>query len=185
MKIVNILLLILISTFVNAQSIRINEFSQGANGSKEWVELLVTTTSPIGLTNCSSIRLNIGGWILDDNNGDFSPLNHFTGTGIAQGHMRFKNQSPWNSLPAGSIIVIYNAADKDIVTNFPPDDPNDINGDCVYVVPSNHLSLEYCTTLPVANTCNSRNDYSVCTYTSLGSWLNIGLANAGDARPIS
>lgn len=181
-KILLILTMLLYIT-TNAQSIRINEFSQGANGSKEWVELLVTTTSPIGLTNCSSIRLNIAGWIMDDNNGDFSPPNHFTGSGIAAGHMRFKNQAPWTSLPSGAIIVIYNSVDKDIVTNFPADDPTDINGDCVYVLPSSHPSLEYCTTLPVATSCTLRTDYSGCTY-GLGGWTNISLADAGDAIQI-
>lgn len=165
-------------------SIRINEFSQGLSGAKEWVELLVTSTTPVGFASCSTVRLDISNWILDDNNGDFSPLNHFTGSGLATGHLRFKNQPPWNNLPVGSIIVIYNSADKDIVTNFPADDPTDDNGDCVYVLPSNHTSLEYCTTLPVATSCTVRTDYASCVYGAAGTWANIGLANAGDAIQI-
>lgn len=186
MKAIKILFIsiLLCKVTISQQSIRINEFSQGSSGSKEWVELFVTSTSPVGIGNCSSVRLNIAGWILDDNNGDFSPINHFTGTGIAGGHLRFKNASPWTSLPVGVLIVIYNSADKE--ATFPADDPLDLNGDCVYVVPSNHSSLEYCTTLPLVSNCTSRSNYGVCTYTNATatSWTAIGLANAGDAIQI-
>lgn len=173
---------LLLYNIATSQSIRINEFSQGANGAKEWVELVVGSSTPINNSNCVLAKVNIAGWILDDNNGDFSPTNHFTGTGIATGHMRFKNEAPWNNLPVGAIIVIYNAADRDL--NIPADDPFDwVNNDCVYIVPSNHSSLEYCTTLPTAISCTSRNDYTTCTY-GIGTWANIGLANAGDAMQI-
>lgn len=163
-----------------SQSVRINEFSQGTSGSKEWVELVVGSSSPVNTTNCVLAKVNIGGWILDDNNGDFSPINHFTGSGVATGHMRFRNVLPWNNLPIGAIIVIYNAADRDI--NIPPDDPYDwLNNDCVYIIPSNHTSIEYCTTSPSATNCTTRTDYTSCTYTSTGNWNNVSLANAGDA----
>ena len=165
------------------QSIRINEFSQGTSGAKEWVELVVGSSTPINNSNCVMAKVNIAGWILDDNNGDFSPTNHFTGSGMATGHMRFKNEAPWNNLPVGAIIVIYNAVDKDLI--LPADDPYDwVNNDCVYIVPSNHVSLEYCTTLPAASSCTVRTDYTTCTYVSTGTWANVGLANAGDAIQI-
>ncbi len=170
---------VLICISTTAQSIRINEFSQGASGAKEWVELVVSSATTITNSNCVLAKVNIAGWVLDDNNGDFSPLNHFTGSGMATGHMRFKNELPWNNLPVGAIIVIYNAADRDLI--LPADDPYDwVNNDCVYIVPSNHLSLEYCTTLPAASSCIVRTNYAACTYVSTGTWANIGLANAGD-----
>ena len=183
MKTIKLLIIaLLLYNIASSQSIRINEFSQGASGAKEWVELVIGSSTPINNSNCVLAKVNIGGWILDDNNGDFSPPNHFTGTGIATGHMRFKNEAPWNNLPIGAIIVIYNAADRDL--NIPADDPFDwVNNDCVYIVPSNHSSLEYCTTLPTAISCISRNDYTTCTY-GIGTWVNIGLANAGDAIQI-
>jgi len=166
---------------VLSQSIRINEFSQGANNEKEWVELVVTSSSPVTYTNCVLSFVNISGWIIDDNNGDFSPTNHFTGSGITTGHMRFKNQLPWTSIPVGSIILIYNAADKDIVSSFPADDFLDLNSDCVYVLPSNHASIEYCTTLPAAVGCASRTNYSSCSVSS-GTWAGtIALRTEGDA----
>lgn len=164
----------------NAQIVRINEFSQGASGNKEWVELVVTSSTPVTYVNCVLSKVSIAGWILDDNNGDFSPTNHFTGTGIAGGHMRFKNQAPWNNLPVGAIVLIYNSADRDL--NIPADDPFDwVNNDCVYIVPSNHTSIEYCTTSPLASNCTSRTNYSTCTYGALGGWTTVGLANSGDA----
>jgi hypothetical protein len=165
------------------QSIRINEFSQGTSGAKEWVELVVGSSTPINNSNCVMAKVNIAGWILDDNNGDFSPTNHFTGSGMATGHMRFKNEAPWNNLPIGAIIVIYNAADRDV--NIPVDDPFDwVNNDCVYIVPSNHASIEYCTTLPTASNCTTRTDYAACTYVTTGNWNNVSLANAGDGIQI-
>lgn len=185
MRIIRLVLVCLLLPFLlNAQTVRINEFSQGANNNKEWVELVVLSSSPVNFTNCVLSFVNISGWILDDNNGDFSPTNHFTGTGIAGGHMRFKNQSPWTSIPVGSIVLIYNAADKDIVTPFPADDALDLNSDCVYVLPSNHSSLEYCTLSPLATNCTTRTNYGTCTYGTAGGWTTVGLANAGDAMQI-
>ena len=184
MKTIKLMVISLLLWSITAgQSIRINEFSQGASGAKEWVELVVSSATPITYSNCVMAKVNIAGWILDDNNGDFSPPNHFTGTGMATGHMRFKNTAPWNNLPVGAIVVIYNALDKDLI--LPADDPYDwINNDCVYIVPSNHVSLEYCTTLPIASSCILRTDYTTCTYVSTGTWANVGLANAGDAIQI-
>lgn len=181
--IASLIISLILCITTSSQSIRINEFSQGASGAKEWVELVVSSATPITYSNCVMAKVNIAGWILDDNNGDFSPLNHFTGTGMATGHMRFKNEAPWNNLPIGAIIVIYNALDKDLI--LPADDPYDwVNNDCVYIVPSNHVSLEYCTTLPIASSCILRTDYTACTYVSTGTWANVGLANAGDAIQI-
>lgn len=167
-----------------SQSIRINEFSQGSGGSKEWVELVVMSSTPVDFTNCVLQTVNIGRWIIDDNNGDFSPPNHFTGSGIAQGHLRLKNQIPWTEMPVGSIIVIYNAALGERDEILPPDDPLDINFDCVYILPSNHSSLEYCTSTPIASDCTTPSNYTGCSYvtgTAVNSWGYIGLANAGDA----
>jgi len=174
---------LLLWTVTIGQSVRINEFSQGTSGAKEWVELVVGSSTPVNTTNCVLAKVNIVGWILDDNNGDFSPPNHFTGSGIASGHMRFKNVQPWNNLPIGAIIVIYNAADRDLA--IPPDDPFDwVNNDCVYIIPSNHSSIEYCTTLPTTTGCLNRTNYAACSYVSTGNWNNVSLANAGDAIQI-
>src|ERR1700753_3999586 len=90
----------LFSTALSAQLI-VNEVSQGASGTKEYVELL-----PVGTPGCSSIpTVDLRGWYLDDNNG-----NHATGsgTGIASGCLRFTTDPMWAAVPIGTIILIYN-----------------------------------------------------------------------------
>lgn len=188
-------LLLLSTSALFAQTIRINEFSNGPSGTKEWVELLVVPTTPVAGSpkTCFLNSIDISGWILDDNNGDFSPPNHYSGSGMAAGHIRFKNTAPWTRLPMGALIVIYNADDKDATITL-ADDPFDINNDCVYVLPSSHSSLEYCTTgtgAPQAIDCNTRLNYADCSSygnyvaaTALQSWNSIGLANTGDCMQI-
>jgi len=65
----------------------VNEFSQGASGAKEWVELVVTQASA-----------NLQNWKLTDGNGSLSIT--LSGTGFS-------------NLPAGTLIVIYNGGDVD------------------------------------------------------------------------
>ncbi len=92
-----------ISTSV-AQTIVINELSNGPSLAKEYVELLV-----IGNPDCSGIpTLDIRGYYIDDNNGTFASGNS---TGIAGGCMRFRNTAFWQAIPAGTLIVIYNDED--------------------------------------------------------------------------
>ena len=118
---------LLLPVTILSQTIRINEFSNGPSGSKEWIEILVTPTSPTipSLKTCFYNSVNIAGWVIDDNNGDFSPFGQYNGTGIADGHLRFKNVAPWTKLPVGALIVIYNSFDKDPL--IPPDDRYDFN----------------------------------------------------------
>lgn len=83
----------------------INEWSQGAGGSQEWVELLVVTGP-----------LDMRGWDL----GDSSP-----------GDLTFTNDGLWSAVPRGARIVIYNGSDRDGI--LPPDDSD--SGDCLLVLP--------------------------------------------------
>jgi hypothetical protein len=184
-----LIFLLFLINFANAQTLRINEFSNGTSGAKEWIEILVAPTSPTipSLKTCFYNSINVSGWIIDDNNGDFSPLNQNNGSGIATGHLRFKNVAPWTRLPAGALIVIYNNLDPE--TTFPVDDPYDFNNDCVYILPANHVSLEYCANAPQTLTCSTRLDYGGClAYADYNgttrSWSAISLANAGDAMQI-
>lgn len=150
---------------VHAQGAFINEFSNGASGSKEFIELVVD-----GGGLCS---VDMRGFIFDDNNGDFGAG---TGMGIAQGHIRFSSTGPWGAIPTGSIIVIYNAADPNPL--MPADDPFDSNSDYVYIIPSNHADLEYCSSVPQASVSTA---YTPCTYSNPANWTGIGFANGGDA----
>lgn len=85
----------------------INEWSQGPSGAKEWVELL-TTAGP----------LDLRGWDLGDN----SP-----------GDLRLTADLFWSVVPAGALIVIYNAADPDPL--LPPADQD--WSDLVVILPHN------------------------------------------------
>lgn len=167
---------------LNAQGLVLNEMSNGTSGSREFMEFVVEGAP------CTNIDLR--GWIIDDNNGDFS-CGPCANTGIATGHLRLANIAQWSSVPTGTIIVIYNELDVDPV--MPASDPTDANADGVFIVPSNHTSLEYSTT-PCANPniptalnncpgpCTGNGGYSGVCYTSGGNgWATLGLRNTGDA----
>jgi hypothetical protein len=76
----------------------INEVSQGTSGNGEWVELVVVEDN-----------LDLRGYELGDrDDGNFSTSS-----------MVFKNIAQWASVPAGTIIVVYNGQDVD--TTLQPD----------------------------------------------------------------
>lgn len=71
----------------------INEFSQGASSFKEWFEILVVQPG-----------LDMRGWSAGDlDGGSYSPL------------VQFPDIPFWSSIPAGTLIVIYNGGDTDSV----------------------------------------------------------------------
>lgn len=148
----------------------VNEISQGPSGNLEYFELLVVANNP-----CATLDLR--NFILDDNNGDFSggPV---SGAGIASGHIRFTNDIQWANVPSGSLIVVYNEADKN--TSIPADDPSDlIVPDKVYILPADHSLMEGCITRPTSSDAT----YSPCTY-GIGVWNYISMANTADAAQV-
>jgi len=81
----------------------VNEMSQGSSGSKEWVELLVTVDN-----------LDMRGWELGDNDdGTFSPIVEFT------------QNTNWNAVASGTVIVIFNGGDVDGTISSPDLDFSD------------------------------------------------------------
>jgi hypothetical protein len=164
---IRVLLLILLCSNLYSQGLIVNEISNGISGTKEFIELLV-----VGSVSQPSGLVDISGWVIDDNNGDFETL---SGAGVAAGHYRFVSYPP---VKIGSLIVIYNQSDRN--TNVPLDDELDSNNDFVYVLPINSVYLERCTSLPSSTTGSS---YTPCTYSSLitQTWNSIGLRNGGDA----
>lgn len=112
----------------------INEFSQGPAGVQEYLELLVI--GPAGTT------VDLRNWIVDDNNGLFNNGGfQFGGTGIAPGHLKFSNDCGWEDVPAGSIILLYNADAGNVngqvqtlYGNPVVDDPTDRNADYLYII---------------------------------------------------
>ena len=74
-----------------AQSVIINEMSQGSDGGKEWVELLIIDES-----------VDLRGWEL----GDFDD-------GVWHSIAEFSSHSELSNIASGTIIVIYNSGDVD------------------------------------------------------------------------
>ncbi|MEP4831561.1 MAG: Ig-like domain-containing protein, partial [Cyclobacteriaceae bacterium] len=142
----------------------INEASNGSAGSEDWVELLV-----IGDANNPTANVDISGWFFDDNNGDFT-FSSGTG-GVAGGSLFFG--SSWNSVPPGSLIVIYNQSDKDAFIGT--DDPDDTGTpDGVYILPGDHASLEGCTSTT----------YDCVAGATTPSWSRVAFRNGGDAAQV-
>lgn len=154
------------------QHLIINEFSQGTNGVKEYIELVVVGQRTCAGDSCADIR----GWVVDDNNGWYGAG---SGQGIATGHMRFSNDANWSCVPYGSIILLYNSADVNPSITLAAD-PTDANNDNVYVVPSTSTLLENTSTTPISPSSASY-VYPAVAYSTGGDWSTIGLANGGDA----
>lgn len=165
------LLLLSFATFTSRAQLIINEFSQGQNGSKEYVELVV-----VGTRHCNDSTADIRGWVVDDNNGWYGAG---PGQGIATGCMRFANDSNWAHVPYGSIILLYNSGDKN-TSITQPDDPTDANQDHVYIVPSFSTMLEKNGTSPTSPSSTTY-VYPTTGFAGGGNWDYIGLRNDGDA----
>ncbi len=88
----------------------INEWSQGSDGSKEWVEIVVVN-GPVDMR----------GWDLGDS---------------SAGDLAFSDNALWENVPAGSLIVIYNGSDP--AAELPPDD-TDLT-DYGVVIPHNNAA---------------------------------------------
>lgn len=159
----------------------VNEISNGSSGNKEWVELIVVGSQP---------TVDLSGWIIDDNNGDFDSL--AAGKGIASGHVRFASPLPaclagqsLAAAPVGARIIIYNSDDVDGFLAGHPNDPCDTDGDKVYYLPvgstSNTNHLQRCVDQPRVSPVPATSNYSGCVYTTASAWSELNLRNLGDA----
>ncbi len=177
-----ILTLFFVLSFSYSQSagIIINEASNGPTSSQEWVELLVVG-DPLNPT----ANVDLTGWIFDDNNGDFEGG---TGVGTAAGHLIFG--SAFNSIPPGSLIIVYNddiAPDDQRDPLIPADDPIDaIVPDGVYILPANHSSFNVCEDEPSsADPSYTCIDPIVVASTLTDVWrLNLAFSNGGDVAQV-
>ena len=88
---IGVLVVVTMQIAVQGQSVIVNEMSQGSDGGKEWVELLVVSDG-----------VDMREWEL----GDFDD-------GTWHSIAEFTTHSDWSSLDAGTIIVIYNSGDVD------------------------------------------------------------------------
>jgi gliding motility-associated-like protein len=171
--------LIIIAFFLylkgGAQTLIMNEVSNGPSGSQEYVEFVVVSNTVT--YSCSSATppcIDIRGWIFDDNSG-------YHGTsGIAAGAVRFSNDPLWSCVPLGTIILIYNAADRN--PGIPPDDLTMSDGNCKIIAPINGSLFEVNTTTPGASACS----YPSAGWTpaTVNSWTATALANTSDCARI-
>jgi gliding motility-associated-like protein len=163
--------------FLNAtsQTLIMNEVSNGPSGSQEYVEFVVVSNTVT--YNCSSTAppcIDIRGWIFDDNSG-------YHGTsGVAAGAVRFSNNPIWSCIPLGTIILIYNDADKN--PGIPAtDDLSMADGNCTIIAPISNTSLfERNTTTPGAAACS----YPTTGWVAGGNWNFTALANTSDCARI-
>ncbi len=177
MKLLITLFCVLTFSFVgNSQSIFINEVSQGASGSKEYVEFIVTGPD---LINCDDTPpcLDLRNYIFDDNNGYLNGT-PTSGVGIASGACRFANDPFWACIPAGTTIVIYN--DSDPNPDVPVSDVSMTDGNCALSVPITSTLFERHPTQP----SSSNGTYAVAGWIPGGSWTPISMANGGDGFQI-
>lgn len=156
----------------------INEFSNGPNGNKEYIELLV-----VGVPGTT---IDIGGWILDDNNGDFTGGPR-SGTGIAPGYIAFEENCNWDQVPVGSIIVLYAGGDPNADVVALGDDPNDENEDYLYVIGIDGAGINCSSPIPTDDyfegndTAPDNGDDTYPATTGEACWTYMGFRNDGDA----
>jgi len=153
-----------------AQTLIINEVSNGSAGNQEYIEFVVIDDNAfydcgISAPPCVDIR----GWIIDDNSGY-----HGAG-GVAGGCNRFSLDPFWQCIPIGTIIVVYNNIEPNI--NLPADDLSMSDNNCRLVIPINNTQLfQSNLTTPGAIACS----YPLTGWVNGGDWSTITLANTGD-----
>jgi hypothetical protein len=177
MRLGPIIIAFFLAQFSFSQQLMINEVSQGP-GSSEYVEFLVA-----GTPSCASPVpcLDLRKVIIDDNNGYFASG---TGTGIAAGAVRFANNSFWQCVPQGTLVLIYN----DVSPNpaVPPIDQSMTDGNCTLILPASSNLFEKTTVSPTTSSTNYPPDAS---WTVGGSWNPLAMSNTDDSfqlpNPIS
>jgi gliding motility-associated-like protein len=175
MKKLTTLVLMILGYLGSAQSLVMNEVSNGPSGNMEYVEFVVADTTVV--YNCSGITnpptIDIRGWIFDDNSG------YHGAAGVASGCIRFSNNSVWSNVPVGTILLIYNEADPNI--NLPPIDTLWNDGNCRIVVPVDKVNwFDRNGTTPGAIVCS----YPSTGWLAGGTWSTTLLANGGDCARV-
>ncbi len=114
-----------------ACKIIVNEFGKSDAQKGKFIELLTVADQE----KCSC---DLRGYILDDNNGMLIPGNHrihknnLKRIGIDKGYLVFQEKDSWANVPNGSLIVIHE--NNGLPKTFPGEDPEDQDGDKVYIV---------------------------------------------------
>ena len=82
----------------------VTEISNGPTAGCDYAEMVA---SDCGTNNTRNVDLR--GWIVDDNSGNFNLNGCSVDAGITRSHYRFANDLLWQEVPVGSVIVVYNA----------------------------------------------------------------------------
>lgn len=162
----------------------VTEISNGPSGNCEYAEMIVAACGD----RPDAEFVNISGWIMDDNSGNFNWSGCASGVGISTGHYRLAYNGTWDSVAVGSVIVLFNNDDN--CYNLPTiyADTADANG--VYwepvggttSSPYNNPNIERYGSKPSSSVCTYCNTSGTTTYATASSWSStIGFGNTGDA----
>ncbi len=162
----------------------VTEISNGPSGDCEYVVLAVA--------NCEDSKqtdfVNIQGWILDDNSGNFNASRTCqAGVGINAGHYRLSYDKMWAKVAIGSVIVLYNHDANCYNLPATPDGPdmNDVYWQPVggtVTSPYYNSHIERYETTPSPAVCSYCNPNGPTVYTGSSSWTSTaGLDDNGDA----
>lgn len=161
----------------------VTELSNGPTGDCEYAVMAVANC----VTNNYADTVNIQGWIMDDNAGNFNAARTCqAGIGITAGHYRLAYDRMWSKVPVGSIIVLYN---RDAGCYNLPATINGPDTNGVYWQPvGGTAGNPYYN--PHIERYNAAPDTAICTYcnangnvyTAASLWTTtVGLDNSGDA----
>lgn len=170
-----VLSVLLLAHGARAQTVVLNEVSNGPAGSMEYMELVVVPDAP--LPPCQPPPcLDLRGWMIDDNNGY-----HGAG-GVAAGAARFADHPLWTCVPLGTVIVVYNGADPNPA--LPPTDVSLSDGNCSIVISAMDLTyFEFTNNTPAAVPCDQPGGWGDDPNPT---WEgNMAFANSGDCARVA
>lgn len=155
----------------------VNETNRNPDGKGQFVELLV-----VGGCDCENTT-DLRGYILDDNNGLLIPGNEFVNfynveesIGVNPGYLVFFYSENWESVPNGSLIVIYDQRDGSI-PELPLDDPSDADQDGVYVLQASDSNYFFAKSGTWNENDNVLNYYGTL---STAEWERINISSLAD-----
>jgi hypothetical protein len=162
----------------------VTEVSNGPSGDCEYVVMAVANCT----ANNTADTVNIQGWILDDNAGNFNAARTCqAGVGISQGHYRLAYDKMWSKVAVGSVIVLYNrdATCYNLPATINGPDANDVYWQPVggtVASPYYNPHIERYDAAPGSSVCAYCNAGGPTLYAGAASWVStVGLDDNGDA----
>ena len=162
----------------------VNEISNGTQGTREFVELVV------GATDNTAPNADVRNWIIDDNNGIFNG-SVAVGAGISGGHLRLADDPTWQNVTPGTTIVLFNGSDFDstvtnplfanfetasVATNGVLATTNTAGRPVIYVAVGLSTLVQSNNSIPSASPANG-NYCGTGSYDNIGIWNDITMRN--------